>query len=608
MARRGQNDPEADERPSSKNLTAIRGLLPFVLKYKSRLALVVFMLTLAAGVTLAMPYGVRLLIDNGFSDELGTGVDKYFGFFLALASLLALSSAGRFYFVMWMGERVVADVRKAVYDHLVTLSPSFYEKTKTGEILSRLTTDTTLIQSIVGASASVALRNLFMMIGAIILLIYTSPRLSAYFVVLAPMVILPLLVVGRRVRGQSNLAQEKIADTSALAGESLGAIQTVQSNTQENREAKRFFSAVEFAFNAGKRRIRSQAMLTATVIFLVFASIVGVLWAGARLVANDPNFTGGDLAQFILYAIFAAASLGSLSEVWSELQKAAGAAERLVELLNIDSDIEAPLSPKALPGKVEGALKFEQVVFKYPTRDHVEVLQDFTLEVKPGEKIALVGPSGAGKTTVFQLLLRFYDPQRGGIELEGIDVRDLDPMDLRSQFAVVSQDPVIFGTTAMENILYGRPDATMKDVEAAAKVATADRFLEDLPEGYDTDLGPNGVTLSGGQRQRVAIARAVLRDAPILLLDEATSALDSESEQLVQGALDRLMENRTTLVIAHRLSTILKADRIVVMDQGRIVDIGRHEELVEKGGLYARLAELQFNANVTDIRSHQAGD
>lgn len=608
MARRGEQDPEAEERASSKNLTAIRGLLPFVFKYKGRLAIVMFMLTLAAGVTLAMPYGVRLLIDNGFTDEMGSSVDKYFGFFLALATLLAISSAGRFYFVMWMGERVVADVRKAVYDHLVTLSPSFIERTKTGEILSRLTTDTTLIQSIVGASASIALRNLFMMIGAIILLVYTSPRLSAYFVVLAPMVILPLLVVGRRVRGQSNLAQEKIADTSALAGESLGAIQTVQSNTQEEREASRFFTAVEFAFGAGKRRIRSQAMLTATVIFLVFASIVGVLWAGARLVANDPSFTGGDLAQFILYAIFAAASLGSLSEVWSEVQKAAGAAERLVELLNIGSDIEAPANPKSLPERVEGALKLDQVIFKYPTRDHVEVLQDFTLEVKPGEKIALVGPSGAGKTTVFQLLLRFYDPQDGGIELEGIDLRDLDPVDLRSQFAVVSQDPVIFGTTAKENILYGRPEASMEEIEAAAKVATADRFLEDLPEGYDTDLGPNGVTLSGGQRQRVAIARAVLRDAPILLLDEATSALDSESEQLVQGALDTLMENRTTLVIAHRLSTILKADRIVVMDEGRIVDIGRHEELVEKGGLYARLAELQFNANVTDIRSHQAGD
>lgn len=607
MARRGANDKDIEDRPKSRNIGALRGLAPFVLKYKARLAMVFIMLTMASAATLAMPYGVGVLIDNGFSDN-GTGdIDQYFGFFLALATLLAISSAGRFYFVMWMGERVVADVRKAVYDHLVGLSPTFYEKTKTGEILSRLTTDTTLIQSVVGASASVALRNFFMLIGAIILLIYTSPRLSAYFVVLAPAVILPLLLVGRRVRGQSNVAQEKVADTSALAGEALGAIQTVQSFTQERRESARFSETVEHAFLAGRRRITSQAMLTATIIFLVFASIVGVLWAGARLVASDPNFTGGELAQFILYSILAAGSMGALSEVWTEMQRAAGAAERLIELLNVPNDIEAPESPKALPTPIKGALAFDHVTFKYPTRDHVEVLQDFTLTIAPGEKIALVGPSGAGKTTVFQLLLRFYDPISGSIKIEDTDIRDLDPVDLRNQFSVVSQMPVIFGTTAKENILYGRPDATDDEVAEAARVATADRFLEDLPQSYDTDLGPNGVTLSGGQRQRVAIARAVLRGSPVLLLDEATSALDSESESLVQGALDALMEDRTTLIIAHRLSTILKADRIVVMDEGRIVDIGRHDELVAKGGLYARLAELQFNVKVTDIRAHQEG-
>lgn len=607
MARRGANDKDIEDRPKSRNIGALRGLAPFVLKYKARLAMVFIMLTMASAATLAMPYGVGVLIDNGFSDN-GTGdIDQYFGFFLALATLLAVSSAGRFYFVMWMGERVVADVRKAVYDHLVGLSPTFYEKTKTGEILSRLTTDTTLIQSVVGASASVALRNFFMLIGAIILLVYTSPRLSAYFVVLAPAVILPLLLVGRRVRGQSNVAQEKVANTSALAGEALGAIQTVQSFTQERRESARFSETVEHAFLAGRRRITSQAMLTATIIFLVFASIVGVLWAGARLVASDPNFTGGELAQFILYSILAAGSMGALSEVWTEMQRAAGAAERLIELLNVPNDIEAPESPKALPTPIKGALAFDHVTFKYPTRDHVEVLQDFTLTIAPGEKIALVGPSGAGKTTVFQLLLRFYDPVSGSIKIEDTDIRDLDPVDLRNQFSVVSQMPVIFGTTAKENILYGRPDATDDEVAEAARVATADRFLEDLPQSYDTDLGPNGVTLSGGQRQRVAIARAVLRGSPVLLLDEATSALDSESESLVQGALDALMENRTTLIIAHRLSTILKADRIVVMDEGRIVDIGRHDELVAKGGLYARLAELQFNVKVTDIRAHQEG-
>lgn len=605
MARRGARDKDIEERPTSRNIGALRGLVPFVLKYKGRLAMVFTMLTIASAATLAMPYGVGVLIDNGFSDDAAGDIDQYFGFFLALATLLAVSSAGRFYFVMWMGERVVADVRKAVYEHLVGLSPSFYEKTKTGEILSRLTTDTTLIQSVVGASASVALRNFFMLIGALILLIYTSPRLSAYFVVLAPMVIVPLLLVGRRVRGQSNVAQEKVADTSALAGEALGAIQTVQSFTQERRESERFNGAVEYAFRAGKRRITSQAMLTATIIFLVFASIVGVLWAGARLVASDPNFTGGELAQFILYSVLAAGAMGALSEVWTEVQRAAGAAERLIELLNIPSDIVAPAKPVRLPDRVEGALVLEHVSFKYPTRDHVEVLRDFSLSIAPGEKVALVGPSGAGKTTVFQLLLRFYDPQEGRITIEGEDLRDLDPVDLRSQFSVVSQDPVIFGTTAKENILYGRPDASDSEIEAAARVATADRFLEDLPEAYDTDLGPNGVTLSGGQRQRVAIARAVLRGAPVLLLDEATSALDSENENLVQGALDTLMEGCTTLIIAHRLSTILKADRIVVMDEGRIVDIGRHGELVAKGGLYARLAELQFNAKVTDIRARQ---
>lgn len=605
MARRGQEDKEAEERPSSRNVGALIGLLPFVLKYKGRLLLVFFFLTFAASVTLAMTHGVRLLVDNGFAEDAGVSVDRYFGFFFGLAILLAVSSAGRFYFVMVMGERVVADIRKAIYDHLIELSPSFYERTKTGEVLSRLTTDTTLIQSVFGASASIALRNAFMLIGAIIMLVATSPRLSAYFVILAPAVILPLLLVGRRVRGQSNFAQERVADTSAMAGEALGAIQTVQSNTQGPREASRFGQAAEYAFGAGRRRIRSQAVLTATIIFLVFASIVGILWTGARLVSSDPNFSAGDLVQFILLAVVAAGSLGSLSEVWSEIQRGAGAAERLVELLSIESDIKAPEDPVALPGRASGALSFDNVTFKYPTRDHVEVLQDFVLDIKPGEKVALVGPSGAGKTTVFQLLLRFYDPKKGKVTIEGVDLRDLTPSDLRSQFSVVSQEPVLFGTTARENILYGRPDASDAEVEAAAEVASAHTFLEDLPDGYDTDLGPNGTTLSGGQRQRVAIARAVLRDAPILLLDEATSALDSESEHLVQGALDKLMEGRTTLMIAHRLSTILKADRIVVMDKGQIVDIGKHAELVAKDGLYARLAELQFNANVTEMRAHQ---
>lgn len=606
MARGDNKTAEAEDRPSSRNVRALRGLLPFLLRYKTRLLLVFLFLSIASIVTLAMPAGVRLLIDNGFAEDAASNVDRYFLYFFGLAVLLALSSAGRFYFVMVLGERVVADIRTRVYDHLVGLSPSYFEKTQTGEVLSRLTTDTTLIQSVFGASASIALRNTFMLIGAVVMLVATSPRLSAYFVFLAPAVILPIILFGRRVRGQSNYAQERVGDTSALAGERLGAIRTVQSNTQEERESSLFARVAEQAYRAGRRRILSQAFLTATVIFLAFAGIVSILWTGARLVATDASFTAGDLVQFILYAVLAAGAFGSLSEVWSEIQRGAGAAERLVELLDVKSDILPPEHPKSLPQPLKGEIAFHAVGFKYPTRDHVEVLQDFNLTIRPGEKIALVGPSGAGKTTVFQLLLRFYDPKSGSITIDGIDLRELDPKDVRSLYSLVAQEPVLFGASARENILYGRPDASAAEMTAAAVVATADRFLEDLPEGYDTDLGPGGMTLSGGQRQRVAIARAVLRDAPILLLDEATSALDSESEQLVQSALDTLMEGRTTVVIAHRLSTILKADRIVVMDKGQIVDIGRHEELVAKGGLYARLAEIQFSAKVADLQAHRS--
>ncbi len=574
-----------------------------MLAYKGRLALVFFMLTLASLATLTIPVALRFLIDNGFSQDNVGQIDRYFAAMLAVVAVLAFSSAGRFYFVMQLGERVIADIRKAVYAHLVTLSPHFYERTKTGEILSRLTTDTTLIQSIVGASASIALRNVFMFIGAAVMLVITSPRLSAYFLLLAPAVILPLVLFGRMVRGQSNQAQEKVADTSALASESLGSIQTVQAFTQESQEVDHFWSAVEGAFVAGRRRIRSQAFLTATIIFLVFASIVGILWTGARFVIGG-TISAGMLGQFILYAVMAAASLGALSEVWGEVQRAVGASERLMSLLRAPSDVRSPKEPKSLPRGTDVSLEFSGVEFRYPSRDQIQVLHDFNLSVKAGEKIALVGPSGAGKSTVFQLLLRFYDPQDGTIKLSGIDIRDLDLAELRQSYSLVAQDPAIFGTSARNNILYGRTEASFADVTEAAKIAMAHDFIERLPEGFDTDLGSKGVTLSGGQRQRIAIARAVLRNAPILLLDEATSALDSGSERLVQEALDRVMEDRTTIIIAHRLSTVLKADRIVVMDEGRIAEIGTHEELTAKGGLYSQLAKLQFGAEGQSDRPH----
>ena len=490
----------------------------------------------------------------------------------------------------------MADIRAHLYSHLLTLSPYFYERTRTGEILSRLTTDTTLIQSIVGASASVALRNIFMFAGASVMLTVTSPRLSAYFLLLAPAVILPLILFGRAVRGQSNKAQEKIANTSALAGESLGAIQTVQAFTQEERERSRFQEMVEQAFRAAKRLIRLQAILTATIIFMVFASIVGILWTGARLVGSGA-MSPGELTQFIMYAAFAAASLGALSEVWGDVQRAAGAAERLTELLATKSDIVEREQLVALPEETARAISMEHLTFHYPSRDKIAVLRDFTLHLKPGEKVALVGPSGAGKSTVFQLLMRFYDPQGGAIKIAGVDIRDLALKDLRSEFSLVPQDTAIFGASAGDNIRYGRPEASYEEMLRAAEIATADRFIDELPDGFDTDLGQKGMALSGGQRQRIAIARAVLRQAPILLLDEATSALDSESERLVQEALDKLMEDRTTLIIAHRLSTVLKADRIIVMDKGCVVESGTHDDLVRKDGLYARLAELQFGNN-----------
>lgn len=584
---------EQQSRSGSHNISALKSILPFALRYKFHLTMVLVFLTTAAFSTLMVPIAVRFMVDIGFTAENADRIDQYFLFVLLLASVLALSSAGRYYFVMWLGERAVVDIRQSVYDRLMTLSPRFYETEKTGEVLSRLTTDTTLIQSIAGSSASVALRNILLFSGSAIMLVITSPRLSAYFLILAPAVVLPLMTFGRVVRRKSQAAQEKVADTSALASESLDAMQTVQAFTQERFESRRFSEAGEASFSAAHSRFRSQAVMTAIIIFLVFSSIVGILWTGARLVTNG-DMTGGQLGQFILYATFLAGSLSSLSEVWGDMQRAAGAAERLVELLNTESDIKAPDEPRAINTPAKGAIEFSDVMFRYPTRDNNAVLENFNLKIQPGEKVAIVGPSGAGKTTVFQLLLRFYDPVRGSIRLDGIDLCDLSPQDLRRQFAIVPQDPVMFSGTLETNVAYGRPDASRKEIIEALEIASLGEFVQELPDGITTQLGPKGVALSGGQRQRIAIARAILRKAPILLLDEATSALDSENERSIQKALTGLIDGRTTLMIAHRLSTIQMADRVIVLDKGGVVESGTHAELMASGGIFAHLAEIQF--------------
>jgi ATP-binding cassette subfamily B protein len=499
----------------------------------------------------------------------------------------------RFYLVSWLGERVVADLRRAVYDHLLGLSPSFFEVTKTGEVLSRLTTDTTLIQTIVGSSASMALRNVFILVGGSIMMVQTSPMLAGLAALGVPAVVLPIVIYGRAVRSLSRINQDRIADTSALAGEVLGAIQTVQASTQEPMERKRFGAAVETAFRTANQRNLARAVLTAFVISLISAAIVGVLWVGAHLVLSG-GLTAGGLGQFILYAVLVSGSVGVLSEVWGDLQKAAGATERLVELLALEPAVKAPARPRQIPAAAKGAIRFEDVSFRYPLRPEMQALAGFSLTVEPGEVVALVGPSGAGKSTVFQLLLRFYDPERGRILFDGMPLTETDPGALRRHIAIVPQDVVLFSGTVADNIRYARPEAGDAEVEAAAQAASALAFIKAMPQGFGTMLGERGVTLSGGQRQRIAIARAVLRNAPLLLLDEATSALDSESELQVQDALERLMHTRTTLVIAHRLSTVQSADRIIVMDAGGAVAEGRHADLIRQGGLYARLAALQF--------------
>ena len=553
---------------------------------------------------LSLPVAFRHLIDQGLSSRSAGTIDRYFVAFMAAAGVFGLFAALRFYFVTWLGERVVADIREAVYARVIRMDPGFFEVTRIGEVLSRLTADTTLVQSIAGVNLSIMLRSAISLIGSLVMLAVTSAKLTGLIVLLMPLVLVPMIVLGRRVRKQSRSSQDRIADTSGIADETLNAIQTVQAFTLEDVNVRRFDSAVEDSFAAAVRRTKTRSTLTALATMLIFGAITFVLWVGAHAVVRG-EMTGGQLGQFLLYAGYVAIAAASLSEMWGEVQRAAGAMERLVELQNAVPTIVAPQHPLPMPSPGRGEIRFEHVSFRYPSRPEAKALDAFDLAIRPGETVAFVGPSGAGKSTTFQLLLRFYDPADGRIVVDGVDIARADPLQVRARIGLVPQDTVLFAASARENIRYGRPGATDADVEAAASAAAADEFLRKLPEGYDTFLGERGTRLSGGQRQRIAIARAILRDPPILLLDEATSALDAESERLVQGALDRLMQNRTTIIIAHRLATVLQADRIVVMDHGRIVAQGTHGELVRSNQLYARLAALQF-ADGTGVETQAA--
>ena len=594
-------EEQARRRQKSKNVRPLRALMPFILQYPWRVIGAFVSLVLAAASTLTLPVAVRYVIDNGFSGTDAAAVDIYFKAMMAVAVVIGIASASRFYFVSWLGERVTSDLRLAVYTHITKLSPSFFEVTKTGEVLSRLTADTTLIKTVVGSSASIALRNIFMFIGAAIMLSITSLPLSSLAVLILPMIIVPMILFGRMVRRLSRASQDRVADTSAMASETIQSIQVVQAFTHEEEDRRKFSEIVENSFATAKMRVMARSLLTALAFTLVFAGVVGILWLGAQKVVTG-DMTSGTLGQFIIYAILCSTAIAALSEVWGDIQLAAGATERLVEILEVEPQIKAPQNPVQMPERINGHVDFKDVTFHYPTRPKIAALDSFSFSVSPGETVALVGPSGAGKSTVFQLLMRFYDPSSGFVGLDDVNLQQADPLDIRQQISIVPQETVIFADTVYQNILFGRPSASANEVYAAADKALADDFVRQLPEGYDTKLGERGVTLSGGQRQRIAIARAILRNAPLLLLDEATSALDAESEKVVQTALERLMEGRTTLVIAHRLATVLKADRIIVMDGGKVIATGTHAQLLEQEGLYQRLANLQFGEGKGNLK------
>jgi ATP-binding cassette subfamily B protein len=587
-----RNETSKEDRAKSRDIGALRRLWPFLKPYRLLMAAALVALVFTAMISLALPLAVRRVVD-GFETEVARLLDQYFLAALAIAWALAIGTGLRYYLVTRLGERVVADIRKAVFDRVIGMSPAFYERIMTGEVLSRITTDTTVILSVIGSSISVALRNVLILFGGLALMLVTSPKLTGLVLLLVPVVIVPIITLGRRLRRLSRENQDWIAASSGNASEALSAVQTVQAFTAEEEARRRFSEVTETAFLSARHRIAVRAVMTVIVIGLIFTGVVGVLWVGARDVRADV-MSVGELVQFVIYAIMVAGAVGALSEIWGELQRAAGATERLVELLGAVDAVRDPENPVPLPRPVRGEIELDHVSFSYPTRRDTRALDDVTLKVRPGETVALVGPSGAGKSTVIQLILRFYDPDEGAVRLDGIDLRDMARSDFRREIALVPQEPAIFATTVRENIRFGRPDASDAEVEEAARAAAAHEFIMELPKGYETEVGERGVMLSGGQRQRIAIARAILRDAPVLLLDEATSALDAESERAVQQAVEKLSRDRTTLVIAHRLATVKRADRIVVFEAGRIVAEGTHDELVAEGGLYARLARLQF--------------
>ncbi|MET4102150.1 ATP-binding cassette subfamily B protein [Roseovarius sp. MBR-78] len=596
MVRKAENGADLLDREKSRRVSALAELWPFLRPYRALLVAAISALVLTAAVALMLPMAVRRVVDN-FGGEDGGLLDRYFGAALVIAALLALGTGARYLLVSRLGERVVADIRKAVFDRVIGMSPAFYERVMTGEVLSRITTDTTLILSVIGSSVSIALRNILLFVGGMALMLLTSAKLTGLVLLIVPLVVVPILFLGRKMRVLSRENQDWIAQSSGNASEALLSVQTVQAFTHEAQSRAHFGDVTERSHDAARRRVNTRALMTVIVIFLVFTGIVGVLWIGARDVRAG-GMTAGALVQFVIYSVMVAGAVAALSEIWGEMQRAAGATERLVELLRADDPVKDPTAPVAVPRPVRGEIVFERVQFAYPARPETPALDDFSLTIKPGETVALVGPSGAGKTSVIQLILRFYDPGAGRITLDGVPLPDMARHAFRGALALVPQEPVIFAASARENIRFGRPEASDAEIEAAARAAHAHEFIAALPEGYDTYVGERGVMLSGGQKQRIAIARAILRDAPVLLLDEATSALDAESERAVQTAVEAMAQTRTTIIVAHRLATVKKADRIVVMDQGRIVAQGTHDSLVAENGLYARLARLQFTDGV----------